>query len=497
MCSGSAPWECTPQGFILGEAGDQAEGAVTDAAAAAGESAFDKFVESMVESAEWTVEQIMTLWMRAPDPKVTGSDSPAAWVDAHVSYLVVVTMVATLIYSGIRIAVYARSSEAVNLAETLIRTVLTVALAGTLIAAGLELSDQWSDWILAQADLDLSVEILAGAKMAQGFVLIAALVVILTQMIQLFFMIARNAIVMILAGTVSLAAAGSGTQMGRQAFQKQVSWLVALILYKPAAALIYSLSFVMVSANDLWEQLSGILLMILSVFALPALQRLVAPAVSAIGGANAGSLAGATVGAGIALGAMAATGGAAALGGAGGFLGAGGGSGAGGAAGGALAAGGAAGGSGPSGAAGTGASGSSPSKTAPSGGTARDTGSSGSDPVSAVAGEASSGPQGAADTLSSTSEPETASTARGGVPGASPSGATSDPGSPSQAAPQPPAGSNVSAPSGASGATSTPGSGSGVARGMHNVADGRHRLQSEADGVVDDGPTGAGRSDNA
>ncbi|WP_413658376.1 hypothetical protein [Nocardioides sp. Bht2] len=469
--------------------------AVTGAAGSVGEnvagSLFGGFVDAMVEAANWTIEKIMTLWLKAPAPDVTGSDSPAAWVTAHLSYLVAAAMVATLIYGGIRLMIYARASEAVNLAEAMVRMLLTTVLAGFLITTGVELSEAFSVWILDRAELDLDVKFLTAAGMAPGVVMILALFVVIAQLIQLGFMIVRNAVIVLLAGTINLAAAASGTRMGREAFNKQVSWLIAFILYKPTAALIYALSFTMASGEDLWEQLSGIVLMILSVLALPALQRLIAPVTAQIGGANAGALAGATVGAGVALGAMALTGGASAAagaGGAGGFLG---GAGGGGFAGGAASGG--AGGRGPSGANTAGLSSGS---------------SSGSGSAGAIGGSTPGGAPQVADGGSDLSQSAGVS---GGPSGADGSAGLAPGASPGQGGGSVSGGAQIvgggadSSPAGAvssGGSSATPsgaGGGSGsaaVARGVQTGQGAFNTVQSAAeDSTGDGGPSGAGRAD--
>jgi type IV secretion system protein TrbL len=460
-------------------------------------SAFDGFVQSMVDSANWAVEKIMTLWLSAPDPDVSGSDSAAVWVNEHVAYLVMATMVGTMIYSGIRIALYSRSGDVVNLAETLLRTVLVSLLAGTLITTGLQVSDMWARWIVDEANLDLSVAVLSSGVVAQGVVLILALVVIITQVVQLGFMVVRNAVIVILAGTLTWAAAASGTQMGRQWFQKSISWLIAFILYKPTAALIYATAFRLASSDDLMSQLSGIFLMILSVFALPALMRLIMPVTAAIGGANAGALAGATVGAGVALGAMALTGGAAAAGGAsgaGGFLGAGG------AGGGGLGAGGLAGGGGPSGA---GISGASPASSGGGGGSApggagRGGGSSpggagagaGESSVADLTGGVENAPSGASGTGGGGGESSTLSSVAGGDSESTPSGAGA--GGAATEAPVSGGSAGQSSP-GAGGSAGSSFSAGDALRGIQQGSGPVKRLQSDAEDIVGEGgPAGAG-----
>lgn len=320
MCGLTDPGGCVSS--VLNAPGNLIGKAATSAA----NSAFGSFVEAMTDAANWAVKKLMTLWLDAPSPDVSDSDanSPVAWMEAHLHYLVVMVLVGSVIWSGIRLALYTQAADARTLAETLVRTVLVAVLTGTVVTTLLQLADAWSHWVIAQADIDMSKAVLA-AGIAPGIVLILAFIVILSQIIQVGIMIMRGAVVMMLTASLTVAAAASGSQMGRQWFQKQISWLLAFILYKPVAAFIYAASFKMTTAKGLMTQLTGVFVMVMAIFALPALMRLIVPATAAVGGGNAGALAGAAVGAAIAGGVGLAAAGAGAAGGAGGFSGAGGG----------------------------------------------------------------------------------------------------------------------------------------------------------------------------
>lgn len=107
-----------------------------------------------------------------------------------------------------------------------------------------------------------------------------------------------------LAGTLPLSAAALSTPAGKAWFKRSVGWIIAFLLYKPAAALVYASAFSLTAnAKDLLSVLSGLMLILLSVFALPALMRLAVPMVAAATGGGGGELAVAGVGAALATGA--------------------------------------------------------------------------------------------------------------------------------------------------------------------------------------------------
>ncbi|HEY8719438.1 hypothetical protein [Pengzhenrongella sp.] len=339
------------------------------------------WADAMTKSAAWVVKNLTTLWLRAPGPDLS-STGPLAWLQDKLSWVVAAVMVASVLVACYRVASSGRGSDLRSLGEAIWRTVFISTTGVTMMILGIEIGDIFSDWILKASDLDLSQTLVFAAGTAPGLVLIMALIVLLTQVIQFVLMMVRNAMLVILAGTLPITAAGSNTDMGRQAWLKAVAWSVAFVLYKPVATLIYAFSFRMASADQqITTQLTGVTMMILAIAALPALMKFVVPATAAMSGGNAGAMAAGAVGATLAVGAVVVTGGAAGL--AGGAAAAPAASGAGGAASGAS-------GAGASGASGAGASGAvgAPAAAAGSGP------ASGSSPPSAGSSGSSSGTSG-------------------------------------------------------------------------------------------------------
>ncbi len=130
--------------------------------------------------------------------------------------------------------------------------------------------------------------------------------------VQLVLLIVAAGLLVLMAGTLPLSAAASMTPVGNSWFRKSVGWLLAFLLFKPVAALVYGAAILSVTnSSDITGEITGIVLVALATLTLPALMRMVAPMVSAIGNISAASAAGMV--AGVASGAVAivATGGAA------------------------------------------------------------------------------------------------------------------------------------------------------------------------------------------
>jgi hypothetical protein len=386
-------------------------------------SGLDVLAESVAGSVEWAMEELTTAWLATPSPDVQASDSAATWLSAHLTWLVLALMVASILVAGVKLALTQRFEHVQDLAAALTRVLLVSLAAGMLTAAGVELGDAYTEWILAEADLDLQNMAVLEAVAGQPFiVLILGVVVILAQIIQLLLMLARNALLLLLVGVLPVAAAASNTMMGRQWWSKAVAWLIAWVLYKPVAATIYAASFEMASeGQDVATQMAGLMSILLALFALPAMMRFLVPATAAAASGNAGAMAGAMVGAGVATGAVIATGGASAVSLTGGYSGAGAGmagaTGAPGAPGGSGAPGGG-GGRGPAGSPGANGSNTSTTSTTLNSGSGSDTGT----PVGSTAGSPNARSSGPTGSTTPTSTPDAGA---GSSPGSAPSGATS------------------------------------------------------------------------
>ena len=288
-------------------------------------SGMESMAQSFKEGAEWAMKNLTTAWLNAPAPDVNSSTSVTGWIQDHLNYFVGATMLLSVLVASYRLATTGKFEHRRDLAESLTRVVVVTAIAGTVTTLGVAVGELFSKWILDQSKIDFSQTVVLGAAQQPDIIILLGIVVIIAQVIQLGLILIRNGMIVILAGILPLAAAAGNTQMGRQWWQKSFAWLLAFVLYKPVAALIYAAAFRMASKEqDLATQLSGIFMMLLAIFALPALMRFMVPATAAMSGGNAGAMAGAVAGAALATGAVLATGGgAAAAGGAsGGFGGA-------------------------------------------------------------------------------------------------------------------------------------------------------------------------------
>jgi len=287
---------------------DAAGGAVSGAANAAAQAFVDGFADGFAR----LVKTMTTFWVDVPTPQIGGAGGPVAQVQGLIYWTQGFLLVLSLLYVAGKMAI-TRSGKVAGEAARGLGTMVVVVGAGVTAIDVLSVAgDAWSRWIINQSvggSMTTRLGALAGgsAQMTQlgiGIEFIVALLGIISCIVQIFFLLARVGILTLLAGTLPLSAAGLATPAGRAWFQRTLAWIVAFLLYKPAAALVYASAFALAGhGNDVISVLSGLMLIVLAVFALPALMRLATPMVAAASGGGGGGLGGALAGAALATGA--------------------------------------------------------------------------------------------------------------------------------------------------------------------------------------------------
>lgn len=276
-------------------------------------SGLEELLFQLNQAASDAMHSMATFWIEVPEATIaTGSGQtweetgPVAYL--HNASLSVVLSVFTLaiIAAGIRTAWEQRAKPLQELLKAMLIFVL-VCGAGS---ATLQLLTDWSD--------DLALEIVAGAAggdveaglnamvsgvgaseagVATGQLLLQMglmTTAIIASVIQIVLLLIRSAMLVLLAGTFPLAAAATNTEVGRMWFRKYCGWSLAFIAYKPAAALIYAAamklneSAMLPSDDQLVTALTGLMMLLLAVFALPALLRFAVPLSAAVAGGSAG-----------------------------------------------------------------------------------------------------------------------------------------------------------------------------------------------------------------
>lgn len=260
-------------------------------------SAFDGMVQALKEGVGTAVGLMMSFWMKIPIPALGSQGGAVTTIHDATLYLTVITGVVSLFFVAAKAAMAhssASSEETQNAARGLIRLVVasTVAVPAVILAnSGV---DEYSRWLVDQAaggDVGAAVGKLMSfdAITGSGFTFILAVFALVASIVQAFLIVIRDALLIVLVGTLPLAAAASITGSGRETWNKAIGWLISFTLFKLAAGIIYATALYSVSnATDVMGQVAGIFLIILAVFTLPALMRLISPQVAKVGGGGGG-----------------------------------------------------------------------------------------------------------------------------------------------------------------------------------------------------------------
>src|SRR5271154_2423359 len=260
--------------------------------------ALSEISQAMANAADGLLKTLSSFWMGIDTPDLTASGAVAG-IQKDISWITTCTAVACILIAAARMAIRRRGEPATVMALGLVRLVVVCAAATFIVETAGKLGDQWSADLMSSAHVGsggwsgiISTTALAGAFAGgDGMLLIIALLVIFSSLIQLMLMILRVGLLVILTATLPLAAAASMSDWGETWWRKHIAWLTAWLLYKPAAALLYAAAFLLTDDGTAVEVISGFMLLIMSVLILPALLKVIIPMTAPLGAASSGALA--------------------------------------------------------------------------------------------------------------------------------------------------------------------------------------------------------------
>ncbi|MFB7330862.1 hypothetical protein FNH09_33155 [Streptomyces adustus] len=230
-------------------------------------------------------------------PTLTGTTT-AKNVNGQTQWLVVYLAVGSLLFAAARMAIERRGTAGTSALKGLLRVILVSGASTTVVLAAAAVADDYSTHLFNTGAQDVLTKVGAcsdGSGIEAFLLLVLAFLLLIAGIIQTILMYIRLGVMTLLLGTLPLAAAASMTDWGGGWWRKHIGWMIAWLLYKPAAALVlYAGSEMIVSSDDgnqggnaVNERIAGIGVMLLSAVALPALLKLVVPATAALGGASA------------------------------------------------------------------------------------------------------------------------------------------------------------------------------------------------------------------
>lgn len=237
----------------------------------------DPFADAMREGAAWVMAATLGWWVFVPSLDV--ATSPAVVIRGYVAWLSLAVATGGVMWQAILLMVSRRPDPLLDIGRGLFALVLWAAIGIAAPAAALRAGDAFSTWVLLKAaDGDPATRLMSLAQLtgvnSSGAVIVLGLLLMLAGLAQAVVMVFREGAVVVLAGVVVLAAAGSLTAATRSWLPRVLSWMLALIAYKPVAALVYATAVVLMGDDqDPRTVLVGLTMMLLAIIALPALMR--------------------------------------------------------------------------------------------------------------------------------------------------------------------------------------------------------------------------------
>lgn len=279
-------------------------------------NALGKVAESIGDGALEAMNGVATFWIKQPTPPLVNDamgPKPANtaivnFLQGNLLYVTAAIFTVAVLVAAIRTAWEQRAQPL----QALLKASLIFVAVSAAGSATLQLLVEWSDLLavhiikLAHPDESTlgpalgALIIRGGAAGATGdhaaslVVMLAGVFAILAGLVQVVLMVIRSAMLILLAGTFPLAAAATNTEIGRNWFRKYCGWALAFVAYKPAAALIYATAMKMNekgfggSGGTFVQTATGMMMLLLAIFALPALLRFMVPLTTAVAGGNAG-----------------------------------------------------------------------------------------------------------------------------------------------------------------------------------------------------------------
>lgn len=269
------------------------------------------FVKSLLEGNAQSLSLIMTMWIK--ESPFSGADfaSSVEGIFNLTLWAQALLFVVSLIVAGTRMAV-ARNRGLGDGFEDVGQVVFNFILAGAALPAVILAMHLATDAVSAQwledglggdpaATINSVALIDEETGLGPAAVLILVVFALLGALAQLVALVVREGLLIVVVGLLPLAAASYSLSTGKQAFKTMIGFIVAALLFKPVATLLYLTAFWLSSGNEapsVMEAVSSMLLLAAAGLVLPALMRVVAPAVSAsVAGGSAAGIGAAAAGA--------------------------------------------------------------------------------------------------------------------------------------------------------------------------------------------------------
>ncbi|SRR6266568_1255903 len=228
----------------------------------------------------WITASSVSWWVKLPSPDLA-SEPAVDRLQQWMLPIAAIVAVFGVIVAGGKMALTRKPNPLIDTGSGLVTITVTSAVGVLLPTLLLKAGDAWSNWVLQAsaggqfgARLTGLLSMTGLAAPAPAVVVVLGIVAIIISALQALLMLFRQGALVVLAGSLPLAAAGTLTPATRPWFKKVTGWMLALIFYKPAAAAVYAVAFMMIGAGkNLTTILTGFAMVAMSLLALPVLMR--------------------------------------------------------------------------------------------------------------------------------------------------------------------------------------------------------------------------------
>jgi hypothetical protein len=271
------------------------------------EAAMKWFLELLLDQLIQLQDVIMTWWFGTP-PMSVGAGSTTDAISLRLMWLYGVVGVVATAFGVVRAVRTREREDSDRIWLGVFRSVFSSGLSVLITYQLLQFSGGFAFWIYygisGEKATNFKKVINFDAGVGAGliiFLLIGLGIMMLVSVIQAFLGLGTVIFAQILSAILPVTAAASQTEAGHQAFKKQVSWILACVAFRPAAAIIYGIGVRLAKSGNVAQganagdnaqvvgsMVAGLMMLVLAVFALPAMVKLFAPIPSALGGGGGG-----------------------------------------------------------------------------------------------------------------------------------------------------------------------------------------------------------------
>ena len=250
---------------------------------------------------------IMTWWFGIP-PMSVGPGSTTDAINLRMMWLYGIVGFVATIFGVVKAARTRDREDSDRIWLGVVRAFITSALSVSVTYELLKFSGGFAFWIYygISGERNTNFEKVINFNSSAGTALVIFLltgmgIMMFVSVIQAFLGLGTVVFAQTLSATLPVTAAVSQTEAGHQAFKRQVSWILACVAFRPAAAIIYGVGMRLAKSGNVAQganagensqvvgsMIAGLMMLVLAVFALPAMVKLFAPISSALGGGGGG-----------------------------------------------------------------------------------------------------------------------------------------------------------------------------------------------------------------